>query len=137
MSRKKIKNFEQKGGKKVLAPQSIQIESLEHPVFCLKYIHRDHGLDSCSDEEKKALLDKLFQLSQMTWQEIQLAPRHGAGTEKINRSSIRPTIPSFVTDDVQYLLALRFDGKKPFLVHRNKFIMHIIFIDNRYTVYSH
>jgi hypothetical protein len=137
LSNKKIKNPDQQGGKKIRPPALIQIEQLEHPVFCFKYIHKDHGLTNCSDEEKRALLDKLFQLSQMTWQEIQLAPRHGTGSEKINRGSINPSIPSFITDDVQFLLALRFDGKKPMLIHRNKFIMHIIFIDNTFSVYNH
>jgi len=101
-----------------ISVDSITIENLKYPVFCFKHVHKDHGIGNCTDDEKKSLLEKIFQLSQMDWQLIEYSPRHGSGTEKIKRSSLKVNPPTFITEDVDYLLALRFDGlKHP--IHRN------------------
>lgn len=109
----------------------------KHPVFCFKYLHSDYDFADCDIDEKKQFLEQILRLSKMTWEEINLAPRHGLGSEKIAVSSIKPKCPDFITDDVNYLLALRFDAKKPFLIHRDRFIAHVIFIDNKFSVYKH
>lgn len=138
MSRVKIRpDLNQGKNFKIPAQPLIQVPDYDYPIFCFKHLHKDHNLEQCDTEEKKALVEKMVAISQMTWQAIQLAPRHGMGTEKINIDSIRPKCPPFITEDVKFLLALRFDGKKPILGHRNKFIFHIIFIDRDYTVYNH
>lgn len=36
-----------------------------------------------------------------------------------------------------FLLVLRILGKKPFIGHRNKFVFHILYIDNKFSVYNH
>lgn len=82
-------------------------------------------------------MEKLVKLSQLSWIDIQNSPRHGLGTEKIAINAIKPNCPEFITEDVSFLLALRFDGKKPILGHRNKFIFHVLFIDRDFTVYNH
>lgn len=73
----------------------------------------------------------------MTWNEIKLAPKHGLGSEKIARSSIKDTLPDFITDDVQELLAFRFKGKAPFLGHRRGPVLHVIFVDPKFDLYDH
>ena len=120
-----------------LSTNQVVVENLNYPIFCFKHIHPGHGMSVCDEKEKKQFIEKLFALSQMTWNEIQLAPKHGAGTEKIRVDSLKSKPPKFITDDVEFLLAARFDGKKPFLFHRNKFIAHVIFIDNKFSVYDH
>jgi hypothetical protein len=125
-------------GQTIKAPSStIEIEHLDYPVFCFKHTHKKYSINRCNDNEKLALLDKLEQLSQLTWQGLVQAHRHGTGTEKIPRNSLKVNPPPFITEDVDHLLALRFDGMKPILVHRNRFIMHVIFIDTDYSVYKH
>lgn len=109
----------------------------KHPVFCFKYLQKGHDLEECTDDEKQAFLGQIVNLSKLTWDEIAGTQRHGMGSEKINRTSIKPTCPKFITDDVDFLLSLRFQGKKPFLVHRDRFICHVIFIDNKFNVYNH
>ena len=123
-------------GKHIRVP-TIEMPDFDYPIFCFKHLHKDHDLDKCTEFEKKALMEKVVKLSQLSWKDIQNAPRHGLGTEKIAINSIRPSCPSFITEDVEHLLALRFDGMKPVLGHRNRFVFHLIFIDRDFTVYKH
>ena len=113
------------------------LENYQHPIFCFKYLHPEHNLDKCDKDELSALVSQISKLSKLTWHEIEYTSRKGLGTEKINRSSIKPSIPSFITEDVSFLLSFRFLGKKPFVAYRNKFICHIIYIDNKFDVYPH
>lgn len=115
----------------------VLMPSHRHPIFCFKYLHSDFDFTYCDTDEKKQFLEQILRLSKMTWEEINLAPRHGLGSEKISVSSIKPKCPDFITEDVNYLLALRFDARKPFLIHRDRFIAHVIFIDNKFSVYKH
>ncbi len=115
----------------------VSMPGYDYPIFCFKHIHKDFSLENCNTEEKKSLIEKVASLSQMTWQNIMEAPRHGLGTEKIKITSLKFKCPSFITEDVTYLLALRFQGKKPILGHRDRFIFHIIVIDTKFNAYNH
>mgnify|MGYP006325550845 CR=1 FL=1 len=133
----KLKPPLNQGKKFGIKEEMIEVPHYDYPIFCFKHLHRNHNLDKCDSEEKKALIEKVVVLSQMSWQQIQQAPRHGLGSEKIAISSIKPKCPPFITDDVKFLLSVRFQGKKPFLGHKDRFIFHVIFIDRDFTVYSH
>ncbi len=111
-------------------------ENIDYPVFCLKHLHKDYHIDKCTAEEKIRLLERLHKLSNMTWQNIQLAPKHGLGSEKIARTSIKAAIPGHITPEVNFL-ALRFDGMKPLVGYRSGFILHIIYLDRDFTLYDH
>jgi hypothetical protein len=110
---------------------------IDYPVFCFKHLHQKHDIQSCTKDEKVALLNKMSLLSQLTWDQIQLAPKHGLGTEKISRKSIKASIPAFITSDVNHFFAFRFKGKAPFIGHKSGSIFHIIYIDRDFTVYNH
>lgn len=121
-----------------LASESDSIKSdIDYPVFCLKHLHSKHNLDSCTKEEKAALIHKMALLSQLTWDEIQLAPKHGLGAEKISRNAIKSSIPSFITKDVTHFFAFRFKGKAPFVGHRSGSVFHIVYIDRDFSLYNH
>lgn len=113
------------------------MDNHKHPVFCFRYLHSDFDFSQCDKNELSAFLNQLSKLSKMSWQDIEFSPRHGLGTEKIDRTSIKVPVPSFITEDVSFLLAFRFQGKKPFIAYRNKFICHVIYIDPKFKVYSH
>lgn len=139
MSKSRIRNIH-KSNQKVKFGDSddfIQLPNYQHPVFCFKYLSPDYNIDSCEINDKKELIEKIVQLSQMTWNQIKTSPKNGLGSEKISVKSIKPGIPSFITEDVEFLLALRYYGKKAVIGHRNKFIFHVIFIDRDFTVYDH
>lgn len=116
---------------------TVKMFEHKHPIFCLKYQHATYNIENCTQDEKVSLLEQMNRLSQLTWNEIINTQRHGMGSEKISRASIIPKFPAFLTDDVKDLLAIRFQGKKPFLIHRDRFIAHLIFVDNKFEVYGH
>lgn len=113
------------------------IDAFEHPIFCFKYLNCDYDLNRCTTPEKVALIEQIIRFSNMIWNEIQLAPRHGLGSEKIAVNCIRPGLPAILTADVKHLLALRFLGKAPFVGWRNKFVFHVLYIDRAFELYKH
>jgi len=113
----------------------VEIQHHNHPIFCFKYIQKDYSLEQCSTDEKVAFVEKLFKLSQLSWQEIEHTQKHGLGTEKIAITSISAGLPPIITREVKFLLALRFIGKKPFIGYRDRFLFHVIFIDRNHIVY--
>lgn len=125
-----------KQGKHISVP-TVEIQHFEHPIFCYRYLHKDYGLDQCDPDEKRSLMERFVKLSQMTWNEIGKAHRHGLGHENIRIDQLRATCPTIITEDVKHLLAFRFQGMKPFLGHRNRFIFHVLFIDRNFTLYGH
>ncbi|MGE0561963.1 MAG: hypothetical protein AB7O47_09115 [Flavobacteriales bacterium] len=139
MSKKKFNRTKLKDNNnpKIVYPDTIQVVNYDYPIFCFRHLHKNYNLDNCDEKEKSSLIEQMAKLSQLTWKDIQNSNRHGIGSEKIAVNSIKTALPKFITEDVEFLLALRFQGKKPFLVHRDRFICHVIFIDNKFTVYNH
>ncbi len=75
-------------------------------------------------------------LSKMTWSEIQNAPRHGLGTEKLPRSALKAAIPQSVTEDVTFL-ALRYNGKAPMVGYRDGRTFYLLYLDHNFSLYKH
>lgn len=108
-----------------------------HPSFCFKYLQKGNfHLDACENEDQLSLIKRLVKLGEMTWAQIMGADRHGLGTEKITKSAIKPSVPVFITEDVN-LLAFRFHGKKPMVGYRNGKTFYILWIDRDFTLYDH
>ena len=108
----------------------------KRPVFSFANIQSSHGLKDCPDKDKIALLDKLSQLSQMTWQEIFQNDRHKTGQEKIPVKSIKEQVPPCVKADTN-LIAIRYKGKAPMIGYRENEVFYILWIDYDYKVYKH
>jgi hypothetical protein len=124
-------------GKRIKATQENQTPyQFDYPIFCFRHIHRIYGLEQCTANEKSALIDRLYKLSQLTWQQISITQRHGFGFEKIEQTSIKTEMPKHITKDVT-LYSFRFDGLKPFVGYRSTYIFHIVFIDRDFTLYNH
>lgn len=125
-------------GKNVkVSKEQLAPEQIDYPIFCFKHLQDDYNIDSCDEEQRSALIKQLGKLSQLTWQQIQFAPKNGLGSEKIKKESIKKPLPSFINQDVRHLLAFRFYKKMPFLAHKKGHIMHILFIDPKGKVYDH
>lgn len=109
-----------------------------HPLFSLQYLSTSppYSLAHCQRVEKAAFADTLDKLSQLPWAEINQAPRHGSGYEKIKRSAIKEPIPSHVTEDVT-IIAFRFFGKAPMVGYRKLEVFHILWLDRLFTLYDH
>lgn len=137
--RKKLKAQEARGKGQLKNPAPEQsIPSLQQtPLFCLNKIVSKYCLSRCEKNEKAAFADTLHRLSQLTWGEIQNAPKGGMGTEKISRDRLTSArIPSGITDDVQ-LLAIRFCGNAPMVGYKSERVFHVLFLDRDFTLYDH
>lgn len=108
-----------------------------NPVFCFQYLDSEFGMKNCTPADKAALVERLVKLSSMTWSQIQKAPRHGFGTELIPIRQICRPKPSFLSPEIDALLAFRFNGLAPMLGHRMQDVFHICFLDAKFTLYDH
>ncbi len=109
------------------------------PVFSLHYMRTATGfsLDCCNDGERSAFSSFLLKFSQLTWQQVQNAPRHGLGSEKISWDSIKEKgVLSGVPEDAT-ILAIRYNGKKPLIGYRDGEVLHVICLDHNFSVYRH
>jgi hypothetical protein len=133
-----IKKPKVKEGKNFTAKNDAPTYSqFDYPIFCFKYLHQgEFGVESCEVHDQAALLKRLNKLSQMSWQQINTAQRHGLGWEKICQSSVKAGIPGHITPDVDFL-AFRFSGLAPFIGYRNLAVFHILFIDSKFNLYNH
>ena len=127
-----------RGNKLKLSKDVRPIPKFEHPIFCFKYLReKKHGLKQCTIKEKEKLLHRLHKLSQMTWRDIQFAPKHGLGSEKIARKALSSiSLPDIITPDVNFY-AIRFDGPKPMIGFRTDYVFHIVFLDTKMKAYKH
>ena len=132
MNRIKKKNTQQN---KIKIPSGNSIE-LDYPVFCFRYLqtvpNRDYKFYS-------DFVERLKKLSSLTWNQINIADRHGFGTEKMPVEQIKPQLPKFVTPEITHLVVFRANGdNRPFLGLRNGIIFHIIFLEEQFgDVYDH
>ncbi|MFZ2430946.1 MAG: hypothetical protein WAW57_07365 [Lutibacter sp.] len=112
----------------------------DYPIFCFKHLVKKYCLDKCDKRHKTEFITRLAKLSELGFKEINSSDRHSYGCEKISKDSLNIKIPSFITEDVDFLYAYRYNGRKnPFLAYRrpNSSILHIIAIDFNFTVYDH
>ena len=126
-------------GKQVKAVVASEPNSEQQPpTFCLRRMRKGYDLTECDAEEKAAFADTLFTLSQMTWNQIKHADRHGSGSEKIDTDSIKGDGKEFLPSGVT-LLALRFHGKKAMVGYRGEdgVMFHIIWLDRAFSLYNH
>jgi len=137
MKRKKINNPTKKTSNFNI-PQTVENKSYDQckPYFSLTHIQKEHSIENCEKDEKAALIDTLYRLSQKTWSEIKTMPRHGLGFEKISRTSIKAGIPNHITEDVIFI-AFRFYGKAPIVGYRDKQVFNIVWIDREFNLYKH
>ena len=105
------------------------------PHISLEYLQSSHGIEKCDKKEKADLAVRLCQLSTLTWDDIQRAPRHGQGCETIAGTSIKAPVPECV--GANKILAFRFSGKKPMVGYRDGRVFHVLWLDSKFKLYSH
>ena len=118
---------------KVNLQPEIQID---YPIFCFRYLELSYKKD---DNFYYKFVERLVKLSDLSWVQINGAPRHGFGTEKMPLHKIKPCLPKFVSPDVKYLTVFRANGdNRPFLGLRIGNIFHIIFVEEKFNdIYDH
>lgn len=124
-------------GERISARETTDIPPEQQPpMFSLRYINKGYSIAECTKDEKAALVDTLYQLSQLTWSQIKASPRHGLGYEKIDRNAIKSSIPTHIKDDVNFI-AFRFCGMAPMVGYRDAAVFYVIWLDRDFTLYPH
>ena len=144
MSRRnsKLKQPRAGGGERIKTPAqpSESRPDDEPPVFCLRYMHSDYSVRTCSKEDRAAFADTLYELSQLSWSQLRQSQRHGKGYEKIPRGQLRvpPSSSLTITEDVDFI-SFRFAGKKPMIGFRDRDgrTFRIVYLDPSFEVYEH
>lgn len=134
------KNSKSKDSQSFKYPVSDNVYDFDYPIFCFKHLHKKFSLDKCNNRHKKDFITRLTKLTELGFEEINKSGRHQYGNEKIHKKSLKIKIPEFITEDVDFLYAYRYNGRKnPFLAYRrpNSAILHIIAIDYNFSVYDH
>lgn len=134
----RFKNSDQKQNKKRFNVSQTSRPSTQrfHPKFSFEYVQKSHCVSYCTQEEKAALIERLHKLSQLTWQKIMQADKHGQGCEVIPRHSIKTSIPACITEDIN-VLAFRFKAKAPMVGFRHDEVFFIVWLDRAFTLYKH
>ena len=135
MGRLKEPSKEGGGRIRLRVGQAISPQQMR-PKFSLEHLQKSFCLSACEKDEKASLADRMHRLSQLTWQQITHAPRHGLGTETIARSAIKDVIPSCITEDTN-IIALRFHDKAPMVGFRLEEVFYIVWLDRSFKLYDH
>lgn len=134
---KKIKRSLKVESKRIKYPIPDTIPSIqEKPIFSFLHLQDNYCISKCSKEQKIGFVDTMRALSKMTWNEIRSAPRHGLGSEKIERRFIKASIPNNISDDATFI-AIRFSANAPMVGFRTDNIFHIVWFDRDFTLYDH
>lgn len=100
------------------------IEGTGYSVTCVKHA------------DLSALAEKMFRISQLTWQELRQAGRHALGFELMEQSSIDAPLPKGLTPD-QKLHVFRYNGLAPMIGIREGRVLHILLLDHDFSAYKH
>lgn len=129
-------------GKTIASPptsvETILKDDEAHITFSLRYVQKGFCFEDCDDQEKLDFAKTIFKRKDLSWREIRSAPRHGLGSEKIAKKSIRPPIPeNKIPLGTTDFIALRFSSKKPMVGYRLGHTFYILWFDPKFELYDH
>lgn len=127
-------------GKKVpkATPGNDGYESC-HPVWCFNYVDRggDFAWDAIDSADAKSVLNKLRDLSSMTWREIHVGANrqfHSIAATDIAKNA-RDRLSSLKLDDVDRVYSFRLDQVKRFWAARHDNYAFLLWWDPTHQVY--
>ncbi len=133
----RIRSNKPKQGKLVKSQEPPNYDK-HPPIFSLQKLQPGkYCLSSLDQQHKSMFADAIFRRKSMTWNEIKQQDRHGLGAEKISKSSIKPAIPKFITDDLNDFLAFRYHGLHPMVGYRQKDVFFVLWFDLDFSLYNH
>ena len=135
----KLKKPRSEQGKRIATDESKAVDTFNlPPKFCLRQLRNGYSLTDCEKDEKAAFADRLYELSRLTWAQINQAGRHGQGYEKLDRDAIKGgAVPAGITADVN-IIAFRCIGRAPMVGYRSADgVFNILWIDRGFTLYKH
>ncbi|MDD5327180.1 MAG: hypothetical protein PHY02_05120 [Phycisphaerae bacterium] len=69
------------------------------PLFDIRCDCSEYCLERCDSSTKEIFASTIHKLGQMTWQQIDVAPKNGLGYEKIPIAQIKPVSPISVSPE--------------------------------------
>lgn len=133
----RIKKQKPKQGSLVKSVEPINYDQLP-PIFSLEKIQQGKYCLSNLDQEHKAMFSEaIFRRKSTSWNQIKKLDRHGLGTEKIAKSSIKAVIPRFITEDVTDFLVFRYKGMNSMVGYRQRDVFFVLWFDHDFTLYDH
>lgn len=137
MGNKKIKMPSAQQGNRVKYQETINYDK-NPPIFSLEKLQTGNYCFSKLNQEHKAMFaEAIFRRKNLTWENIKKVDRHGLGTEKIAKNSIKAPMPRFITDEVADFLVFRYNGTCPMVGYRHKDIFFVLWFDHNFTLYNH
>lgn len=107
-------------------------------VFSFQKIQTgDYCFQKLDKAQKVAFADSLYRRREMTKKAIQTANKHGLGTEKIAKSSLTVNVQNVLSEEMDHILVMRYNGYKPMGGYFVKNIFYVLWIEGRYSFYSH
>lgn len=135
--RSKVQKQKVDRGKRLsLADSRSTADTNEYPSISLRFLAPTHCIKVCDRDDRSNFADKVRTLTQLTWSQLYSSHRHGAGVERIERSSLRVPIPVNVTDDTGFIAA-RFSGMKAMVGYRDGSTFYVLWFDRDFSVYNH
>lgn len=92
-------------------------------------------MTDCQRDQKAQFAERLQELSELTWGEINQAPRDGLGTEKIAQYSLREAIPEHISPDVR-ILSFKFGRGARMIGYREERVFHVVWVDLEHDVFN-
>lgn len=131
--------------KKQKPKQGVVVKSIEPtnydqlpPIFSLEKLQQGKYCLSQLDQEHKAMFSEaIFRRKSIPWNEIKRLNRHSLGTEKIPKTSIKASIPRFITEDLDDFLVFRYKGLNPMVGYRQRDVFFVLWFDHDFTLYDH
>jgi hypothetical protein len=137
MAKRRIKDDSGKQGALVKSKEPVNYDE-KPPVFSLEKLQSGKYCISGLGQSHKAMFaDAIFRRKGLTWSQIKKCDRHGLGTEKITKSSIKAPIPRFITEDVNDFLVFRYNGMNPMVGYRQRDVFFVLWFDHDFTLYNH
>lgn len=141
LAKKLEKEKKQKNSTSVFLPDlQPSADNDDYVVFSLKSLHKDYNLSSslCDSQIKCDLLQKMYTMCCTTWNTLFTKRKNCGGLEPLDVEIFKVSMPSCVTDDIDHLYAMRFNGQNSRLIgYRSQNIFHAIFIDVDLSTYKH
>ncbi len=134
MSKRRVRS--RKADRNKIPKPTASEPKIDYPIFCFKHLKLDFKKDH---KFYFSFIERIHKLSNLTWNQINVADRHGFGIEKLPVGQIKPELPKFVTPDVTDLTVFRANGdNRPFLGLRKNNVFHVIFLEETFgDVYNH
>lgn len=108
----------------------------KNPVFSLQHTVPGYCVADCNHEQKIAFANTLLQLGKRTWLQVMQSDKHGSGSEKIPRRTIKVRIPANITEDQEFFTVVRFFGKCPMIGYVDGGVYYLVWLDRNHDIYT-